>query len=105
MLFELTIVPVDGDGHTSEVLAEAVKLIDGAGLSYQLGPSSTSIEGSWEGVMPAIRACHELARKRHDHVVTLIKVEDERGARDKLHANVESVASKADGALSTDDAA
>lgn len=105
MLFELTIVPVDGDGHTSDVLAEAVKLLDGAGLSYELGPSSTSIEGSWEGVMPAIRACHELVRKRHDHVVTLIKVEDERGARDKLHTNVDSVAAKAESALTADDAA
>lgn len=95
MLVELTITPVGGDSHTSEKLAEVLKLIDASGLSYQLTPTATCIEGKWEEVMPIVRQCHDRVRHSSPHVVTLIKIEDEEGANDKLTRNVASVEEKA----------
>ena len=94
MLVELTIIPMGGDSHTSDELAEVLKLIDESGLRYQLTPSATCIEGNWEEVMAVIRLCHERVRARCPHVVTNIKIEDEDGATDKLAANVASVEAK-----------
>ena len=39
MLVELSILPLVGDGHLSDELAEVLKLIDSYGLPYQLTPN------------------------------------------------------------------
>ena len=45
MLVELTIIPVGKDPHTSDELAEVLKLIDESGRRYELTSSATCIEG------------------------------------------------------------
>lgn len=94
MLVELAILPLGGDTHLSDEIAEVLKIIDASGLPYQLGPAGTCLEGDWDSVLPVLRRCHERARQLSTHVVTLIKIEDEEGARDKLTRNVSSVEEK-----------
>ena len=101
MLFEISLIPVGGDVHTSLDLAEVLTLIDNSGLPYQLGPGSTCIEGEWDEAMALVRACHQEARRHSRHVVTIIKVEDDEGQRDKLRSNVASVQEKAGRPLET----
>lgn len=101
MLFELTVIPLGGDIHLSDELADVLEVVDRSGLRYRLGPSSTSIEGEWEEVIGTIRECHRQARLSSKHVITLIKIEDDEGQSNKLEANVESVAAKADRPLET----
>jgi hypothetical protein len=36
-----------------------------------------------------IRACHEEARRASPHVVTLLRIEDDQGQRDKIRTNVD----------------
>ena len=103
MLFELSVIPLGGDIHLSDELADVLEVVDRSGLRYRLGPTSTSIEGDWEEVMGTIRECHRQARRMSKHVITLIKVEDDEGETNKLEANVESVAAKADTPLETCD--
>lgn len=95
MLVGLSIMPIGGDSHTSEKLADILKLIDASGLSYQLTPTATCIEGNWEEVMAVVRQCHDRVRRSSPHVITMIKIEDEEGADDKLRRNVSSVEEKA----------
>jgi uncharacterized protein (TIGR00106 family) len=104
MLFELSVIPLGGDIHISDELAEVLKVVERSGLRYQLGPTSTSIEGEWDEVMGTIRECHRAARRASKHVITLIKVEDDEGERNKLEDNVESVEEKADRPLETAEA-
>lgn len=94
LLFELSVLPIGGDIHLSDELARVLEVVDRSGLSYQLGPGSTCIEGEWERVLPVIRACHEEARRASPHVVTLLRIEDDQGQRDKIRTNVESVEAK-----------
>jgi uncharacterized protein (TIGR00106 family) len=100
MLVELSIITL-GETHLSGILAEVLTLVDESGLPYQLTPAGTCIEGEWDEVMPLARRCHDRARAASSHVITLIKVEDEAGARDKLKTNVASVQEKAGRALRT----
>jgi uncharacterized protein (TIGR00106 family) len=95
MLIELSIIPIGNNAHTSDELAEVLKMIDESGLPYQLTPSATCLEGTWTEVFPIIQRCHELVRTICPHVVTNIKVEDEEGAQHKLQTNVDSVERKA----------
>lgn len=94
MLVELSIIPIGRDSHTSNELAEVLKLIDESGLHYELTPSSTCIEGSWNEVMAVVRLCHERVRARCPHVVTTLKIEDDAGAPNPLESNVTSVEEK-----------
>ena len=95
MLVELSILPLAGDGHLSDELAEVLKLVDSYGLPYQLTPTATCIEGEWNEVMDLVRQCHDRVRSRSSHVTTLIKIEDEQGVTDKLSRNISSVEQKA----------
>ena len=94
MLVELSILPLVGDGHVSDELAEVLRLIDAYGLPYQLTPSATCIEGEWNEVMELVRQCHDRMRSKSSHVVTFIKIEDEEGVSDKLSRNISSVEQK-----------
>ena len=95
MLVELSIVPIGGDIHLSDELAEALKIIDVSGLPYQLTPTGTCIEGEWEEVMSVVRQCHTRIRERSPHVMTWIKIEDDEGETNKLNRNIVSVEEKA----------
>lgn len=94
MLVELSILPLGGDTHLSDEIAEVVKLVDESGLPYQLTPSGTCIEGEWDEVMTLVRRCHDRARGFSPHVITTLQIEDEEGATDKLARNVSSVEEK-----------
>ena len=101
MLFEISVIPLGGDIHLSDELAGVLSVVDRSGLPYQLGPGSTCIEGEWDEAMALIRDCHREARRTSKHVITLIKVEDDEGQRDKIRSNVESVEAKAGQPLET----
>jgi uncharacterized protein (TIGR00106 family) len=101
MLFEISVIPLGGDIHLSDELAGVLSVVDRSGLPYQLGPGSTCIEGEWDEAMDLIRDCHREARRTSKHVITLIKVEDDEGQRDKIRSNVESVEAKAGHPLET----
>lgn len=94
MLVELSIIPLGGDTHVSGEIAEALKIVDASGLPYLLTPSATCIEGDWDEVMTLVRRCHDRVRELTPHVITMVKIEDEEGARDKLTRNVASVEEK-----------
>ena len=94
MLVELTIIPIGGDAHMSDEIAEALKIIEKSGLPFELTPSATCIEGEWAEVMPVIQRCHERVRAGCPHVITNIKIEDDAGAKNKLMSNVASVEEK-----------
>ena len=94
MLIQLTVVPLGGDIHLSDEIAEVLKIVDDSGLPYQLTPSGTCIEGEWKEVMDLVRVCHERVRRNSLHVITTIRIEDDQGATDKLRQNIKSVEEK-----------
>jgi uncharacterized protein YqgV (UPF0045/DUF77 family) len=77
MLAELSIIPVGNGGQPNQELAEILKVVDSFGLPYQL-TLATCIEGEWSEIMELVRQCHQRARAVAPHVVTLLKIEDER---------------------------
>jgi uncharacterized protein (TIGR00106 family) len=99
MLFELSVIPLGGDIHLSDELADVLAVVDASGLPYKLGPTSTCIEGEWEEVLATVQACHRTARRHSRHVITLLKIEDDAGEHEKMRTNVDSVEEKAGRAL------
>ncbi|MCZ7573898.1 MAG: MTH1187 family thiamine-binding protein [Ardenticatenaceae bacterium] len=94
MLAEFSIIPLGVGTHLSDEIAAALKLVDASGLPYEVTPSGTCVEGEWDEVIGLIRRCHERVRTTSPHIITMIKIEDEEGAHDKLTRNVKSVEHK-----------
>jgi uncharacterized protein (TIGR00106 family) len=94
MLAELTIIPIGTGPHLRDQLADIVGIVDESGLPYLLTPSGTCIEGEWDDVMDVVHRCHDKARQKASHVQTLISIEDEKNAKNKLRANVEGLEKK-----------
>ncbi|MBC8009143.1 MAG: thiamine-binding protein, partial [Burkholderiales bacterium] len=55
MLADLVIIPIGHGARTSETLAGVLKIIKDSGLAYQLTPTSTCLEGTWEEVMAVVK--------------------------------------------------
>ncbi|MFP4346547.1 MAG: MTH1187 family thiamine-binding protein, partial [Anaerolineales bacterium] len=94
MLVEFNILPLGGDTQLSDEIAEVLQIVEKSDLNYQLTPSGTCIEGEWDEVMALVKKCHKRMRKHSDHVFTMIKIEDEKGANTQLISNVRSVEKK-----------
>jgi len=91
MLVELQIVPVGAGSHVADAIAKAVDVIRKSGLPYQLTPSGTAVEGSWDEVMPVIKRAHTMTRSSHSHVITTLRIEDDSQAKSQIVENVEHV--------------
>lgn len=90
MLAEFSIYPMDR-GHMSKDVAKVVETLDSTGLNYRLGPMGTCVEGEWEQVMSAIRACHGAVSADHARVVTSIVIDEQKDRPHTLDAMVSSV--------------
>lgn len=101
MLVEFSILPIGNGEHLSGPLAEILKIVDTSGLPYKLTPGSTCIEGEWQEVMEVVRLCHMRMRNHANHVVMVIKTEDEEGVTDKITRNIASVEETAGRKLQT----
>lgn len=94
VLVEFAILPLGRGEHVSGEIAEAVKVVAASGLPYQLTAAGTCMEGPWDEVMRVIRQAHNRVRQLSPHVVTVIKVEEDRDRGHKLVDNVTSVTKK-----------
>jgi uncharacterized protein (TIGR00106 family) len=59
-LIDLCIVPLGVGVSVSEYVAACEKVLQDAGLSFQLHANGTDIEGEWDEVFAAVKRCHEV---------------------------------------------
>ena len=55
---DLCVVPIGVGVSLSPYVAACERVIAATGLTHQLCPNGTAIEGPWEEVMACVRACH-----------------------------------------------
>ena len=94
MLFQLTMFPTVKSGKSassSKAVAKVIDVIDKSGLPYTLGPMSTSIEGSWDKVMPVINKARLRLRREFPRLYISITIDDRKGAKGRLTGKIASV--------------
>lgn len=77
MVALISVAPEDHWEHMSSYIAEAVRLLKESGLSYEVGPMGTTIEGDPEQVFEIMKRMHLEIRKKSKRVSTLIKIDDQ----------------------------
>jgi uncharacterized protein (TIGR00106 family) len=59
VIVDFTVVPVGAGVSLSRYVAEVERVLGEAGLHHELHANGTNVEGDWDAVMAALRACHE----------------------------------------------
>ncbi|MCH7959179.1 MAG: MTH1187 family thiamine-binding protein [Candidatus Hydrogenedentes bacterium] len=75
VMVDLCVVPIGVGVSLSEYIVECEKVIERAGLKHELHAYGTIIEGEWDEVFAAIKACHKAVHvKGAPRIATTIKV-------------------------------
>lgn len=56
---DLCLIPMGGNVSVAKEIAACQKIFQARGLNHQLHAFGTNIEGEWDEVMAAVKACHE----------------------------------------------
>jgi uncharacterized protein (TIGR00106 family) len=59
VIVDFTVVPVGTGLSLSPYVAEVERVLAQTGLTHVLHSNGTNVEGEWDAVMGAIKACHE----------------------------------------------
>lgn len=94
MIADFTIAPVGKGESLSADVAEAFKIIAASGVRHEHHAMGTNLEGDWDEVMAVIKACRDKMLQSAGRVSISIKIDDRRGAHDRLQAKVASAKEK-----------
>lgn len=94
MIAEFSIVPIGAGESLSTAVAEAFKVIEASRVSYEHHAMGTNLEGDWDDVMAVIKACRDRLLESSNRVSVSIKIDDRKGATDRLAQKVSSAQAK-----------
>ena len=93
-LLEFSMTPLDKGSSVSGYVARSLDIIDRSGVSYQLGPMGTCLEGSWDEVFGVVTRCFEAMSQDCERISVSIKVDFRREHRGRLSSKIASVEEK-----------
>lgn len=95
VIVDLTVVPIGVGVSLSKYVAACEDILNQPGLKTSLHPNGTGIEGEWEPVMAAIKACHEKVHAMGaPRVYTTMKIGTRTDREQSLEDKVNSVVAK-----------
>jgi len=94
LIAEFSIFPIGRGESLSASVAEAYKIIDASGVTCEHHAMGTNLEGDWDDVMGAIKACRDRLLESSNRVSISIKIDDRKGPHDRLSRKVASARSK-----------
>ena len=93
-IIEISIFPTDKGTSVSPYVARALGIIKDSGLSYELNPMGTCIEGEWEAVMAVVHRCFKALETDCDRIYLTLKADYRKGPEGRMAQKVTSVESK-----------
>ena len=91
VIMDLCIVPLGVGVSLSKYVAACEEVLNQPGLKTSLHPNGTSIEGEWDQVMAAVKACHEKvngmgAPRIHTNIKLGTRTDREQSLEDKVQS-------------------
>ena len=59
VMIDICVVPMGVGVSVSEYVVECQRIFEAANLNHEMHAWGTNVEGEWDPVMSAVRACHE----------------------------------------------
>ena len=92
---EFTLIPIGVGLSLSPYVAACEEILEESGLSYELHANGTNLEGEWDDVMQAIKACHvKLHAMDVPRIATQIKIGTRTDKVQKMTDKIDSVNAK-----------
>jgi len=97
-IVDLCVVPIGVGVSVSKYVAACQRVLETAGLDYSLHAYGTNIEGDWDAVFAAVKACHETVHALGaPRITTTLKVGTRIDREQSMGDKIESVREKLDG--------
>ena len=95
VMMDLCVVPIGVGVSLSEYIVECERVLKAAGLKTELHAYGTIVEGEWDEVFAAVKACHEAVHaKGAPRITTTIKVGTRVDREQTMEEKVASVREK-----------
>lgn len=95
VMIDLCVVPIGVGVSVSAYVAECERLIQAAGLTAQLHPYGTVIEGEWDTVFAVVKQCHEKVHAMGaPRVFTTMKIGTRTDREQTMQDKIDSVTAK-----------
>ena len=91
VLLEFSMSPMDKGESVSEFVSRSLDIIDKSGISYQLTPMGTILEGEWHQVMQVVTVCYERMSADCARISSTIRIDARKGKDNRLLGNIKSV--------------
>ncbi len=93
VLAEFSMFPTDKGESVSFYVAQILKEIDHSGITYQLTPMGTILEGEWSAVMNVITRCFEVLQPQCRRISMVMKVDYRKGKQSRMQSKIKKVES------------
>jgi uncharacterized protein (TIGR00106 family) len=93
VLAEFAMFPTDKGASVSKYVSQVIDTIDKSGITYQLTPMGTILEGSWDEVFAVITKCFKILEPQSDRINTSIKVDYRSGNETRMKSKINKVKS------------
>ena len=98
VIVDLCVVPLGVGVSVSKYVAQCERILAQAGLKTHLHAYGTNIEGDWETVFEAIKACHEAIHEMGaPRITTTIRLGTRTDREQSMEDKVQSVETKLKG--------
>jgi uncharacterized protein (TIGR00106 family) len=101
VLLEFSMTPFAKGESLSPYVARSLDIIDKSGLSYQLTPMGTILEGEWEEVMKVVSDCFAAMKTDCDRISAQIKIDYRAGPGGRMQAKIKAIEDKLGRKLAT----
>jgi len=91
VLLEFSIYPTDKGISVSPYVSRILDYIDKSGVTYQLTPMGTILEGDWDKVMTVVSGCFKLLAEDCERITVNLKVDYRKGNESRMYTKIEKV--------------
>ncbi len=91
ILAEFAMFPTDKGESVSSYVSQIIDYIDSSGITYQLTPMGTVLEGSWDEVMSVISGCFEILKPQSNRISTSIKIDYRKGDSSRMQSKTDKI--------------
>ena len=93
VLAEFAMFPTDKGESVSKYVSQVIDTIDKSGITYQLTPMGTILEGSWDEVMGVITQCFKVLEPQSTRISTAVKVDYRAGDKSRMKSKIDKIQS------------
>jgi uncharacterized protein (TIGR00106 family) len=93
VLAEFSMFPTDKGESVSRWVSQIIDAIDKSGITYQLTPMGTVLEGSIDEVMGVISECFKILEPQANRIYSNIKIDYRVGSESRMKSKIKKIES------------